>query len=185
MYSTSEFRNGLKIEIDGDAYIITDFQHVKPGKGNAFVRTKMKNLQTGAVLERTFKSGEKIDKPDIEERRMQYLYKDDTFYHFMDLDTYDQIQVGTDRVGDSKAFLKENLEITALFHNGRAIAIDVPNHVVLEIARTEPGVKGDTATGATKPATLETGHVILVPLFLDEGNHVRIDTRTGLYIERA
>jgi len=185
MYSTAEFRRGLKIEIDGKPFIIVEFQHVKPGKGGAFVRTKLKNLETGQVLEQTFRSGAKVDKPDLEEKYMQYLYQEGEQYVFMDNQTYDQVFIHEDYLAESVSFLQPNIEVTALFYEGRPIGVDLPTSVVLEVTETEPGIKGDTATGATKAATLETGHVVQVPLFINEGDNLRIDTRTGEYMERA
>jgi elongation factor P len=185
MYSTAEFRRGLKIEIDGKPFVIVEFQHVKPGKGGAFVRTKLKNLQTGQVLEQTFRSGAKVDKPDLEEKYMQYLYQEGDQYVFMDTQTYDQDFIHQDFLADAVPFLQPNVEATVLFYQGRPIGVDLPPAVVLEVTDTEPGVKGDTATGATKAATLETGHVVQVPLFINEGERLKIDTRTGEYIERA
>lgn len=185
MYSTAEFRRGLKIEIDKKPYIIVEFQHVKPGKGGAFVRTKLKNLINGAVTEKTFRSGEKVDKPDLLEKEMQYLYRDDQGFYFMDMESYEQVFIGENKVGDSADFLSDGLEITVLYHEGDPISLELPTFVVLPIEKTEPGVKGDTATGGTKPATLSTGLVVQVPLFLNEGDLLKIDTRTGEYIERV
>jgi elongation factor P len=185
VYSTADFRKGLKIELDGKPYIIVDFQHVKPGKGGAFVRTRLKSLVTGAVLERTFRSGEKVDKPSLEEKHMQYLYRDSDRFHFMDTDTYDQIFIDADHVGNSAGFLSEGLELTVLYHDGTPISLELPTFVELPIAKTEPGVKGDTASGGTKPARLSTGLMVQVPLFLNEGDVLKVDTRTGEYIERV
>lgn len=185
MYSTTDFRKNLKIEIDGEPYIIVECQHVKPGKGVAFVKTKYKSLVTGNVLQKNFRSGDKVEKPDLEERQMQYLYREENHLVFMDTDSYEQIQIPEDRIEESVPFLKDNLPVTVLFHNGQAISLELPNHVVLQVVRTDPGVKGDTASGGSKPATLETGHVIQVPLYLEEGQWVRVDTRTGEYIERT
>jgi elongation factor P len=185
MYSTAEFRRGLKIEIDNKPFIIVEFQHVKPGKGGAFVRTKLKNLETGQVLEQTFRSGAKVDKPDLEEKNMQYLYQDGDQYVFMDNATYDQVFIGQEFLEDVIPFMKDNVEVNVLFYNGRPIGVELPMTVDLLVTGTEPGVKGDTATGATKPATLETGHVVQVPLFIEEGETLKIDTRTGEYMERA
>jgi elongation factor P len=185
MYSTAEFRRGLKIEIEGKPFVIVEFQHVKPGKGGAFVRTKLKNLETGQVLEQTFRSGAKVGKPDLEEKYMQYLYQEGDQYVFMDTQTYDQDFIHQDFLADAVPFLQPNVEATVLFYQGRPIGVDLPPAVVLEVTDTEPGVKGDTATGATKAATLETGHVVQVPLFINEGESLKIDTRTGEYIERA
>ncbi len=185
MYSTAEFRRGLRIEIDGKPFIIVEFQHVKPGKGGAFVRTKLKNLQTGQVLEQTFRSGAKVGKPDLEEKYMQYLYQDGDQYVFMDNNTYDQVFIGAEYLGDALNFMYPNIELSVLYFNGQPIGVELPNTVELTVSETEPGVKGDTATGATKPATLETGYVVQVPLFINQGDRLRIDTRTGEYLERA
>lgn len=185
MYSTAEFRKGLKIEIDGKPLLIVDFQHVKPGKGGAFVRTKLKNLETGQVLEQTFRSGAKVGKPDLEEKHVQYLYQEGDKYVFMDNATYDQVYVNSDYLADAIPFLHSNIEVSLLFFNGRPIGVELPTSVQLAVTHTEPGLKGDTATGATKPATLETGHVVQVPLFIEEGETLKIDTRTGEYMERA
>jgi elongation factor P len=185
MYTTTDFRKGLKIEIEGEPYVIVDFQHVKPGKGGAFVRTRIKSLVTSNVLDMTFRSGDRVNKPDLEEREMQYLYETNGEYHFMDTNNYEQLFLTANQLGESKDFLKENLVIKALFHNQRPIGIDIPMFVELKVAKTEPGVRGDTATGATKPATLESGAVIQVPLFVEEGDVLRIDTRTREYITRV
>jgi elongation factor P len=184
MYSTSDFRRGLKIELEGTPYSIVEFQHVKPGKGGAFVRTKLKNLGTGRVIERTFRSGEKVDKPDLEEKSMQYLYAEGKQYYFMDQESYEQTFLTEDQLGDSKDYLQENITINALFHQGKVIGVEVPMFVELTVAKTDPGVRGDTASGGSKPATMETGAVIQVPLFINEGDKIRIDTRTGEYMER-
>jgi elongation factor P len=182
--STAEFRKGLKIELDGQPYNIVDFQHVKPGKGGAFVRTKLKHLRLGRVVDRTFRAGEKVGLVDYEQRSMQYLYKDDNF-HFMNLQTYEQIALDPDVVGEAANWLKETMEVDVFIINGEPAGVDVPNFVELEVVRTDPGVRGDTASGGSKPATLETGAVVQVPLFIDQGEILRIDTRTGAYIERA
>lgn len=185
MYTTTDFRKGLKIEIGGEPYLIVDFQHVKPGKGGAFVRTRLKSLITGNVIDQTFRSGDRVDKPDLEEREMQFLYEAEGEYHFMDTKNYEQLFLTVDQLGEGKGYLKENLVIKALFHNGKPIGIEFPNFVELKVIQTEPGVRGDTATGATKPATLESGAVIQVPLFVESGEVIRIDTRTHEYIERV
>ncbi len=185
MYSTTDFRKGLKIEINGEPFVIVDFQHVKPGKGGAFVRTRLKSLITGNVIDQTFRAGERVDKPDLEEREMQFLYETNGEYHFMDVHTYEQLYLTAEQLGDSRDFLKENLVIKALFHNKRPIGIEVPMFVELRVIKAEPWIRGDTATGATKPVTLESGAVIQVPLFVEEGDIVRIDTRTREYIERV
>jgi len=183
--STAEFRNGLKIEIDGEPYVIVEFQHVKPGKGGAFVRTKIKSLRTGNVIDRTYRSGEKVDVPQLEEKTMQYLYAADKDRVFMDTTTYEQVSMNEQQLGDSINYLKENMEIKVLYYKNRPINIDVPMFVELAIAKTEPGVRGDTASGGSKPATLETGAVVKVPFYLNEGDVVKIDTRTGTFIERV
>jgi elongation factor P len=185
MYSTPDFRKGLKIELNGEPFVIVEFQHVKPGKGGAFVRTTLKSLITGNVLDKTFRSGEKVDKPDLEEKAMQYLYESDGQYHFMDSETYEQLFLSEDQLGESRYYLQENVEVEVLFHNGKAIGVEVPIFVELKVAKTEPGVRGDTASGGSKPAVLETGMTVQVPLFINEGDVLRIDTRTGKYIERA
>jgi elongation factor P len=185
MYTTTDFRKGLKIEIGGEPYLIVDFQHVKPGKGGAFVRTRLKSLITGNVIDQTFRSGDRVDKPDLEEREMQFLYEAEGEYHFMDTKNYEQLFLTADQLGEGIGYLKENLVIKTLFHNGKPIGVEFPNFVELKVIQTEPGVRGDTATGATKPATLESGAVIQVPLFVEGGEVIRIDTRTHEYIERV
>jgi elongation factor P len=183
--STAEFRKGLKIELEGEPYIIADFLHVKPGKGGAFVRTKLKSLVTGNVIDRTFRSGEKVQTPALDERNMQYLYREGEAYNFMDSDTYEQLTLTADQLGADSNFLKENVQVRIVFHNGKPIGVELPFFVELTIVKSEPGVRGDTARGGTKPATVETGAVIQVPLFLNEGDRIKVDTRTGEYIERA
>jgi elongation factor P len=183
--STSEFRNGLKIELDGEPYAIVEFQHVKPGKGGAFVRTKMKSLKSGNVIDRTFRSGEKVDVPDLEEKTMQYLYAADKDRVFMDTTSYEQVSMNEKQLGESINYLKENMEIKVLYYKGQPINIDVPMFVELAIAKTDPGVRGDTASGGSKPATLETGAVVKIPFYLNEGDVIKIDTRTGTFIERV
>ena len=185
MYSTPDFRKGLKIELNGEPFTIVDFLHVKPGKGGAFVRTTLKSLISGNVIDRTFRSGEKVDKPNLEEREMQFLYETDGEFHFMDTETYEQLFLMGSHLGDARNYLQENVNVTVLFHNGNPIGVDVPIFVELTVASTEPGMKGDTAAGATKPATLETGMTVQVPLFVNEGDVLKIDTRTGKYMERV
>jgi elongation factor P len=185
MYSTPDFRKGLKIELNGEPFAIVDFLHVKPGKGGAFVRTTLKSLISGNVIERTFRSGEKIDKPDLEEKTMQYLYESDGEFHFMDNETYEQLFLTEEQLGEARSYLQENVAVTVLFHNGKPIGVEPPMFVELKVASTEPGVRGDTAGGANKPATLETGMTVQVPLFVNEGDLLKIDTRTGKYIERV
>lgn len=186
MLDTTDFRNGLKIELDGVPYTIVEFQHVKPGKGGAFVRTKLKNILNGSVLEHTFRSGEKVGKPEIEEKRMQYLYTDGESYNFMDNKSYEQISIPAETIGTAIInFMKENEEVTALFYRGEAINVELPLFVELKIVETDPGIRGDTAQGGSKPAKLETGGVVNVPLFINEGDIIRIDTRTSIYLERV
>lgn len=185
MISSNDFRTGVTVEIDGNVWQVVDFQHVKPGKGAAFVRAKMKNVQTGSVVERTFNAGEKVPKAHIDRRDMQYLYESDGAYNFMDNETYEQITMTDEQLGDARKFLKENMNIGVMFFQGLVIGVDVPNSVELVVVETDPGIRGDTATGGTKPAKLETGYVVKVPLFINEGDVLRIDTRTGDYIERA
>ncbi len=185
MAVTSEFRKGLKILIDNEPFTIVDFQHVKPGKGGAFVRTRIKSLVTGNVLDRTFRSGDKVELPEMEEKEMQYMYKDGVNYYFMDTSSYDQLFVEEENLGDAKNYLKEELTINVTFYKGKAIGVDIPNFVDLKVVKTEPGMKGDTAQNATKPAELESGYVLQVPLFLEEGEVVKIDTRSGEYITRV
>ena len=185
MYSTADFKKGLKIELDGAPYAIVDFQHVKPGKGGAFVRTKLKNLLTGRVLDQTFRAGEKVKRPDLMEREMQYLYREGDSYCMMDNETYEQLMLTQDQVGEARLYLTENLDLKVLLFNKEPVAVDLPNFVELEVVQTEPGVRGDTASGGNKPATLESGAVVQVPLFINEGDRVKVDTRTGSYIERV
>jgi elongation factor P len=185
MYGTNQFRNGLKIELDHEPFVIVEFQHVKPGKGGAFVRTKLKSLMSGNVLERTFRSGEKVGKPHLEEKEMQYLYASDNQYHFMDMETYEQLFLTEEHLGTNKNYLQENVVVKVLFYNGQPIGLDVPIFVELRIVETDPGVRGDTASGGTKPAKLETGATVQVPLFLNIDDVIKVDTRTGTYIERV
>lgn len=185
MISTSDFKTGLTIEIDGDVYTIVEFQHVKPGKGAAFVRTKLKNLKTGGVTERKFNASEKVETAHVERREMQFLYKDGELFAVMDNESYEQTTLTEEQIGDGVKFLKENMNLGVLFFNGNVIGVDLPNTVVLTVAHTEPGVKGDTATGGSKPATMETGAVVQVPFFVNEGEQLLIDTRTGNYVQRA
>lgn len=185
MISTNDFRTGLTIEVDGEIYTVVEFQHVKPGKGSAFVRSKLKNLRTGAVIERTFRAGEKVPRAHLERKEMQYLYREGDSYVFMDNETYDQVSLTAEQLGENVKYLKENMNIYLLTHEGSLIGIELPNFVELKVVEAEPGVRGDTATGGTKSATLETGLVIQVPLFVEVGDVVRVDTRTGEYLERV
>jgi elongation factor P len=183
--ATSEFRKGLRILVDNEPFVIVEFQHVKPGKGGAFVRTRLKSLVSGNVLDRTYRSGDKAEVPELEEREMQYLYKEGVNYYFMDQNTYDQLFIVEEQLGDAKNYLKESLVIQVLIYQGKTIGVEIPNFVNLVISQTEPGIRGDTAQNATKPALLETGYTIQVPLFVEQGETVRIDTRTGQYLERV
>ena len=185
MYSVSDIKKGLKVEIDGKPYNVVYFQFVKPGKGQAFTRTKMKNLLTGQVLERTFKIVEKLTPADVESHMMQYLYNDGEDYHFMNTETFDQIGISTEVIADEARWLVEEMEVEVLFWNGRPVSIDLPNFVELQITYCEPGARGNTAQGATKSATLSTGAEIQVPLFVENETWVKIDTREGKYIERV
>ncbi|MBI2436017.1 MAG: elongation factor P [Candidatus Hydrogenedentes bacterium] len=185
MISTADFRNGLVMQIDNGLWEIVEFQHVKPGKGGAFVRTKLRNVLTGRVLERTYRSGERFEEARIEDQTWQYLYFDGDLYHFMHPESFEQLEVSKTIVGDNAQWMKENEKVVLVFHNGKIINLKVPFFVELHITKSDPGVQGDRSSGATKPATLETGATIQVPLFLDEGDTVRVDTRTGQYIERV
>ena len=185
MVTAGDFKNGVTVEIDGNIYQILEFQHVKPGKGAAFVRTKLKNIVSGGVVEKSFRPTEKFTLAHIERKEYQYLYADGDLYNFMDTETYDQIALSKENVGDSLKFVKENEMVKLCSHNGNVFAIEPPITVELVITESEPGVKGDTATGATKPAIVETGAKILVPLFVNQGDTVKIDTRTGEYLSRV
>ena len=185
MISAGDFRNGVTLEIEGNVYQILEFQHVKPGKGAAFVRTKLKNIINGGVVEKTFRPTEKFPAARIDRVDMQYLYSDGDLYHFMNVETFDQIALNSEDVGDSLKFVKENEMVKICSHNGNVFAVEAPLFVELEVTDTEPGFKGDTATGATKPATVETGAVVNVPLFVETGNKIKIDTRTGEYLSRV
>ena len=185
MVQAGDFRNGVTVEMDNNIYTIIEFQHVKPGKGAAFVRTKLKNIKTGAVIEKTFRPSEKLPKAHIDRSDFQYLYQDGGLFNFMNVETYEQIALSEDNVGDSLKFVKENEIVKLCSHNGQVFAIEPPLFVELQIIATEPGVKGDTATGATKPATVETGAVVYVPLFVNQEDKIKIDTRTGEYLSRV
>ncbi|MEZ4441550.1 MAG: elongation factor P [Polyangiaceae bacterium] len=182
---TSDLRKNLKIMLDGQPYAVVDYQFVKPGKGQAFTRVKLRNLHSGSVLERTFKSGEKLEPADVEQRTMQYIYQDGENYVFMDPNSGEQQMVPADKMADEAKWLADGMTVEITLLKGQAIGIELPAHVELEITQSDPGVKGDTASGATKPATLSTGAVVQVPLFIDEGEWVKIDTRTGTYLERV
>ena len=185
MVTAGDFRNGVTFELDGQIFQIVEFQHVKPGKGAAFVRTKLKNIITGATVERTFNPTDKFENAHIERKDMQYLYNDGDLYYFMDVETYEQLPINKGKADNALKFVKENMVVKMLSHKGNVFGIEPPTFVELEIIETEPGFKGDTATGATKPATLETGAIVKVPLFINQGDHIRIDTRTGEYMERV
>lgn len=185
MVSAGDFRNGLTIEYEGNVYQVVEFQHVKPGKGAAFVRTKLRNIKNGGVVEKTFRPTEKCPQAHIDRADMQYLYSDGELYHFMDVETYDQIALNEDAIGDALKFVKENEMVKMLSHNGEVFSVEPPLFVELVITDTEPGFKGDTATGATKPATVETGAQVNVPLFVESGDTIKIDTRTGEYLSRV
>ena len=182
---TTAFRRGLKIEIDGEPWEIVEFQHVKPGKGSAFVRTRIKNLLTGRTIDRTFKSGDVVGKPDLEEREMQYLYREGDHFNFMDNKSFEQTFLSAEQMGDAKNFIKDNTTTHILFFNGKAIGVTLPNAMDLRVVKCDPGVRGDRSTGGTKPATLETGAEIQVPLFITTGEKVKVDTRDGSYLGRV
>ncbi len=185
MISAGDFRNGITFEMDGQVVQVIEFQHVKPGKGAAFVRTKYKNVITGAVVERSFNPTDKYPTAYIERKDMQYLYSEDDLYYFMDMESYEQLPIDKSKLGSAFQFVKENMEVKVLSYKGNVFGVEPPNFVELEVTETDPGFKGDTATNATKPATLETGAEIKVPLFINQGDMIRIDTRTGEYMERA
>lgn len=185
MISTNDFHTGLTIELDGQIYTVVEFQHVKPGKGAAFVRSKLKNLRTGAVTERTFRAGEKVSRARLERREMEYLYRSGDDFFLMDVENYEQISLTGEQMGDAIKYLKENVKLNVAVHGEAVIGVEMPHTVELEVVETDPGVKGDTAAGGTKPARLETGLVVQVPLFINPGDILRIDTRTGAYIERV
>lgn len=185
MISSNDFRNGVTIVIDGQLWTVIEFLHVKPGKGSAFVRTRLKNVKTGATVERTFRAGEKLERATVDNRQMSMLYNDDEGYHFMDAETFENVTLQRDIIGDPADFLKDGMMVDVQVHDGVPIGVDLPAHVELKIEQTDPGFKGDTATGTTKPATLETGAVVNVPLFVNPGDVIRIDTRDRRYIGRV
>lgn len=185
MYDLSDFKKGLKILIENEPYAVVDFQHVKPGKGNQFTRTKLKHLINGSNLERTFKSGERFGVPDVVYRDMDYLYKDESGYTFMDQSNYEQVSLDPDLLGDTAHFLTENLQVKVCFFNDRAVGLELPKSVVLRVTATDPGFKGNTVTNTYKPATLETGHIVQVPLHINEGDALKINTTDGTYVERV
>jgi elongation factor P len=185
MVSVGDLRTGLTIEIDNDVYSVVEFQHVKPGKGAAFVRTKLKNVKTGGVVEKTFNAGEKVPKAHVDRREMQYLYNDGLCYTFMDNANYEQMELSKEQLGDTLKWIKENMSIHILLYQGKSIGIEPPTFVELEVVETAPGIKGDTASGGTKPATVETGAVVNVPFFVNVGDKLQIDTRNGNYLKRV
>ena len=185
MLTAGDFRKGMTFEMDGKVYSVVDFQHVKPGKGAAFVRTKLKNVVTGQVLENTFNPTDKYPEAVIERKTMQFSYRDGDIYYFMDMETFDMLPLNFDIVEDAMQFVKEEMDVTIQFYKGSAFSVEPPNFVVLEVTETEPGIQGDTSKASFKPATLETGYVIQVPLFVNNGERIRIDTRTGTYMSRA
>jgi len=185
LIDTSDFRNGLSIILDTDIYLIVEFQHVKPGKGGAFVRTKLKNLRTGNTLEKTFRAGEKMEQAILERKKMNFLYNQDNEYHFMDMESFDQITIPAPAIGPQVKYLKDNTEVEVLSHNDRVLGVDLPFTMEFEVTETDPGLRGDTASGGSKPAKVETGAVVNVPLFVNIGDKIRIDTRTDTYMERV
>ncbi len=185
MISTTEFKNGISIEMDGQLWTVVEFQHVKPGKGGAFVRTKLRRMRDSSVIERTFRAGEKFQEAYVEKRALQYLYRTADAFHLMDTKSYEEIQVPLEIIGETAGFLKENMELEGQFHDGKMIGIQPPMFVELHVTTTEPGVRGDTSKGGMKPATLETGATIQVPLFVETGDLLRVDTRTGAYVSRV
>jgi elongation factor P len=185
MASTADFKNGLTIQLDGDVYQIIEFQHVKPGKGGAFVRTRLRKFSTGQVIDKTFRAGEKVDVARVERRPLQYLYQSGDDYIFMDNESFDQFTLTKEQIGPQVKFLKDNLEVTVASYEGRVLGVDLPDTIEAAVVATDPGLKGDTASGGSKPATIETGAVITVPLFVNEGDMIRVDTRTEKYIERV
>jgi elongation factor P len=185
LIDTSDFRNGMSIELDGEIFTIVEFQHVKPGKGGAFVRTKLKNVKTGATIDKTFRAGEKMEQAILERKPMSYLYSSDGEHFFMDMETYDQVSLPGAVLGDGARYLKENTEVQMLMHKERIIGADVPFFMELEVTDTDPGIRGDTASGGSKPATLETGAVVNVPLFVNIGDRIKVDTRNNQYLERV
>lgn len=185
MISSNDLRPGVTVEVDNDLWTVVEFLHVKPGKGAAFVRTKLKNVRTGNVNERTFRAGEKLAKANLDRREMQFLFDSGEGYTFMDNESFEQVDISKAKLGDATKWIKEGTNVNVLFYGSEIIGVDVPNFIVLQIVETDPGVRGDTAQGGSKPAKLETGAVVSVPLFLEEGDSIRVDTRTGEYLERA
>ncbi|HHP7230650.1 MAG TPA: elongation factor P [Xenococcaceae cyanobacterium] len=184
MISSNDFRTGVTIELDGSVWRVVEFLHVKPGKGSAFVRTKLKNAQTGSVVERTFRAGETVPQANLEKRTMQHTYKEGDDYVFMDMETYEETRLTPDQMGDRTKYVKEEMEVNVIFWNDQVLEVELPTSVILEVTDTDPGVKGDTATGGTKPATVETGAQVMVPLFISIGEKIKVDTRDGSYLGR-
>lgn len=185
MATTADFRNGMALEIDGQLFRIVEFQHVKPGKGGAFVRTKLKNLKSGAVIDRTYNAGERINKADVREEKVQYLYQASDTYHFMNSETFEQFELSVEMLGGQEKYLKEGMILTLVTHNGNPMSAQMPMFVEATVSRTEPGVRGNTVSNLYKPATMETGAQVQVPLFINEGDMIKVDTRTGRYVERV
>ena len=185
MATTADFRNGMELKLDGDLWQVVYFQHVKPGKGGAFVRTKLKRVETGQVVERTFRAGERVEEVRLERRSMQFLYSADHFAYFMDTQTFEQHPVNEDLLEDQQPYLKENVVCDVLVHDGGILGVELPNFIEAQVVETDPGVRGDTATGGTKPAKIETGAIVQVPLFIERGEVIRVDTRTNAYLERV
>ena len=185
MATTGDFRTGLVIELDGELVSIVDYQHVKPGKGGAFLKTRLKNLKTGQLIEKTFRSGEKIDKAYLEEKKCEYLYRADDLFYFMDQTNFEELVLTDSQVGDAKEYLKENTTVSAVMYKGELITVELPTFVELEVVNTEPGARGDTVSRAAKPAELETGARVQVPLFVNNGDRIKVDTREGKYVERV
>ncbi|MGK7948519.1 MAG: elongation factor P [Xenococcaceae cyanobacterium] len=185
MISSNDFRTGVTIELDGSVWRVVEFLHVKPGKGSAFVRTKLKNVQNGNVVERTFRAGETVPQANIEKRTMQYTYKDGEYFVFMDMETYEEARLNPEQIGERVLYLKEEMEVNVLFWEEQVLEVELPTSVFLEVTETDPGVKGDTATGGSKPATVETGAQVMVPLFISVGEKIKVDTRDGSYLGRT
>lgn len=185
MISTNDLKTGLTLNLEGKLWSVVEFLHVKPGKGSAFVKTKLKNVETGQVVEKTFRAGEKVEQAILNRRDMQYLYKEAEDYVMMDSETYEQLNIAADLIGDGVKYLKENMDVSVLMHDSKIIGVDIPNHVELEVIETPPSEKGNTAQGGTKPATLETGAIVNVPFFISNGDKIRVDTRTNEYLDRA
>jgi len=185
MISTADFKNGLTIELDGQVYCILEFQHVKPGKGGAFVRTRLRNVRTGNVFEKTFRAGAKLEAAHVQRRKMQFLYRSDDEYYFMDMQSFDQLELTSEQMGEARLYLKENEDVDIAQHEGEVIGVELPVAVVRTVAQTDPGIRGDTAQGGSKPAVIESGATVQVPLFINIGDSIKVDTRSGEYLERV